>query len=209
MPRQAKQLRKPYTGKLNKPIVIPDEPVKPTLLTGDGLSLEEKERKYQEDLEAYRIKYAAFINSEIDKKMDELKKHHGLDGHPDDWYQLALNLAMDHVPGFTVVTKSERGRKTKWTPAAYAKLFLDVVEETGGKLNNRMIEAACISLREKEPWHSFLTGKHYEEPDAKTLQNRFSKALNTPLVKMILALPENQLIRAKEFVDYIFKESLP
>lgn len=196
-------------GELNKPIVIPDEPAKPAILTGEDISLEEKERAYQKALNEYHKQTSIFIAAEMAKKITLLKKHHHL---PDDQgaaEQLALNLAIDHVPGFTVVTESKRGRKTKWTPAAYAKLFLDVVEETGGNLNNRMIEAACLSLKEKEPWHSFLTGKHYEEPDAKTLQNRFTEAQNTPLVKMILSLSEDKKDLAYEFVDHLFKDTFP
>lgn len=209
MPKQAKQLRKPYKGLLNKPIVISAPSKQPSILTGDSASLEDKERLYQAAIQAQQIQKTNLIGEVLHKKMNLLKQHYGLVDENDVWYQVALNLAVDHVPGFTVIIENERGRKTVWTPAMHAKLYLDVLDATNGILNARLIEAACISLIEKEPWSSFVKGKSYSKPDAKTLQNQFSIARKTPLAMMIQALPKDQKNLAYEFVDHLSKNSFP
>lgn len=209
MARQSKQLRAPYRGALNTPIKIPtSSPVKPKILGGVGTK-EEQETQYQKDLQTHEGDKAAFITGEMVKKMELLKDRFDLHDHDGDiWYQVALNLAIDHVPGFAVKEKGVGGRKEKWNFILYAKLYFDVLKAVKGDFQETMIQTACYDLIEQEPWCSIIIGKRQMPPTAKTLQTRFSEAKKSPLVVAFAHLPDDPKAKQAfyEHVEEMFEE---
>lgn len=210
MPRKSKQLGKPYTGELKTPIKIPSPPVKRTILGGAATD-EEREIEYQKEVAEYNKKNMAFISCEAIKKLQLLKTHYDIDGDDRDaWYQVATDLAMNHVPGFAVEVEGSVGRKTKWNFILHAKLYFDVLKHTGESFDKSLIETACYKLIEQEPWCSMLIGKGYMPPSAKVLQNHFAQARKSPLVSMYEFLPDDANTKAafRKNVEDVFDEFL-
>ncbi len=208
MPKQSKQLRKPYNGALNTPIKAPSPPEKPTILGGSSAS-EDREIVYQKKLAEYDAENAAFIAAEIVRKMELFKDRFDLHDHDGDvWYQVALNLAIDHVPGFVVRENGNSGRKVKWNFILYAKLYFDVLTAVKGDFQETMIETACSRLIKQEPWCSLLVGKGGMPPSVKTLQSRFSESKKSPLVLGFEILPNDSDVKQAfyENVEDMFKE---
>lgn len=177
MPRKSEQLEKPYKGKLNKPIIISD--IQP-----------KTDKIFEADTSKVLGQFYAdnsFVIKELTERMKLLLKHYEIESNDENrWYELALNLAKNHVPGFRVEGKS--GKKTGWTPQAYAKLYFDVQRERlfAKNLNVATIGWACNRLIKKSPWKNFKINKNDKTLTAKTLQNKYSEAQSSVLITAFL-----------------------
>jgi len=203
MPRKPSQLGKLYKGDLNKAIKVPPPPHPPTILS-EKPDYESSHAKHKKEVDE-------IISREVSRKMPVLLDHYELDANDADvWYKLALKLAINHVPGFDLYGKRQSGRKSTWNFISHAKLYFDVLRETKGQLEKENIQAACYHLLKKEPWTWFLQEKGFKKPSAKTLQNQFSAARRSPLVKMFEALPNDHKAKQAfyDHVESVFEESL-
>jgi len=206
MPKKSKQLREKYKGDLKKPIKLPPVPVKPTIL-GEEKNEREKNKIFQSKIEAYEQNNSSHILSEAQRKMHLLVEKYGLDKSKENvWFEVALNLAIDHVPGFVVEKKGQRGRKPKWNYIHQFRLYFDVLKLTKGDLQNNYILTACHDLSKQEPWKSFINSKRETADPAKTLQNQFAEARKSPLVRMFESLPDDPELK-QEIYEKIIEDS--
>jgi hypothetical protein len=74
---------------------------------------------------------------------------------PDAWAQLAINLALDHVPGMNVrPAPKKRGRTRSWGDGLNVKL-LRAVEDRRGKNERMTIAKAIQDLRKDDGWSEY------------------------------------------------------
>jgi hypothetical protein len=113
-----------YSGILAKPIDLSEAP-------------------YGPDLEA-------FVRGEILKKIPALLDHYGIDDAlplENKWCQVAIKLALAHVPGFQIKMSKQRGAKRKWTLDECRAL----INAIGAEKTNKGLKVA-ISKAMKPQW---------------------------------------------------------
>jgi hypothetical protein len=131
-----KNNRKAYSGVLAKPMVIPDESATPvaSVLSMRPLSptvVASNESNASGD-------FLAFI-----ERIEALFDHYGVKDW--DWVTLCLEMATQHVPGFSYQRPS--GRPEKWLPLRRALLVAMVERERAGKSGRAAsVSAACGAL---------------------------------------------------------------
>lgn len=83
--------------------------------------------------------------------------------NPDCWLQLAVKLALEHVPGFQVERKV--GAKPKWTIFNRRELreTIDCEKSKAGNIAGKGIAWACGILAKQEPWKSLVKGQDRAE----------------------------------------------
>lgn len=89
-----------------------------------------------------------------------------------DWRELALYLAVAHVPGMGF-EKAKRGPATVWNDMTRAELRLDIeayVQTHGGSTSH-----ACSVLAGKEPWKTKLRGGR---SPGQALRRQYNLAIN-------------------------------
>lgn len=150
-----------YSGTLNEPMVS---------LGLRGQTLKEK--------------LAKLINEE---KIPALFEHYQV--APDDptgWYQLAVKLALTHVPGFLIITTPKRrGRKRTWQAGLGDDLIRDVeaVKRDMGLKTTREAIAALKRASDKG-WTTYtrqsLETRHREAVKRNLKRLQLARALMTP-----------------------------
>lgn len=217
MPRKPKYLDKPYKGDLKKPIKVAREPATPQILI-NSMTIAEGVDDYRHRLASHAEDVAREIVSEQMRKMYLLPAHFDIDeSNPDPWFEVALNLARAHVPGFKPAEEGVFGRKIKWDIFAYAKLYFDVQRQQERlQTTNPSISDACANLIKSEPWLSVLEPHKQHNSAAtatpKTLQTRYSEAEKSPLVLAYQRMVQTNLIPEElkadyiVWIDHIFKE---
>lgn len=195
----SRKKRPEYKGILVRPIVLrippPPKPPGSTLLPATP----EQKRKWKAEVDQANRKgleeAMARYKAETNRRFTALLKHYGLlpsNEDPDDpnavarmMYQLALGLAMDHVPGFAfkMVEAKPRGAP-KLSPLLVAALWWDV-EKLRREDRKLTIEAACKKLaqRPRRP-HTPHGWQHYS---AQRLRRLYPKSRSDPPVKLFKA----------------------
>ncbi len=177
MPRKPKQLEKEYKGGLKKPIHRDEPPIPPGKVI-KLLSPEiDHDAKYKEESAIFIAKSFLSLATQNIEKLGLLLEHYNIDPNdPDRWFWLSVNLAKNHVPGFKIKTKEEKGgRPQEWDIVKYARLFLEVTILMAEKKNvsGCNISRACNALLKEPEWESY---------SRKTLQSRYAEAKTTPFV---------------------------
>ena len=126
------------------------------------------------------------VGQETARKVGLLLYHYGIrPSSPDVWMQLALRLAMAHVPGLRSDHQRARGRPVTYQAEHDIQLFLDIRQareelRLAGKPAG--VTAACRVLAERDLSTSGkLVGRRPEvrntaiDSGAKTLRNRYAK----------------------------------
>ena len=85
------------------------------------------------------------------------------------WRDLALSLAVRHVPGLRSAKPS--GPSKKWGEWQLVRLHLDVILQTREHHDN--ISRACYFLAGREPWESFVRPEATQESRGRTLRRKF------------------------------------
>jgi hypothetical protein len=175
----SKKTGKKYPGALNTPIKVAKPPRYGAVayLTPGG------KEKHEALLAEYNQLNSKFIALEQIRKLPDLFRHYGVDP-TDDWAELQLiqRLAYDHVPGFKVEYKGERGRGKTWDWITLAKLYYAVNDliATHGTRNAASVKytqaTACRTLIKKEPWKSLVREKADGKNKAKVLENKYIEA---------------------------------
>lgn len=166
-----------WKGELAQPIKLSPPPNPPTLLTRNP----ESEAKYKQE-------YAKWLNDQKYKFMGEhaiklakLCEHYGLDikeKEKDVWFELALALAKDHVPGFRVEQAKQSGRPKERDESFLARLYFDFEqarEERKSKGLPAKITDICSAL---------ARDANYQDISKKTIGNLYQQAKASPLVKL-------------------------
>ena len=170
------ELAKPIRRKVNRPrgLAVTDDETA-------ARANEEMEGLYQQ---ATKEKYLT--------KLHLLMEHYGI-ADKNDFRSLALELAIDHVPGFRidptplrlekisddglalVVQDNNRGRRLEWTPARLGRL-LDAVEDTKKKFKLSADREALSVLAGRPEWS--LPANHKGDPEQwlETLESRLQDA---------------------------------
>jgi len=109
------------------------------------------------------------------QRMVSLAESMDLGGSQIDWYQVALNLAKDHVP--ELKENKLRGPKVKW--GMYEKMIL-AGEIYRLKIDGFTIEKACEELAKRDVWKNFLDHKEntYDSDAKAALLKQYSE--NSP-----------------------------
>jgi hypothetical protein len=156
-----------WKGELAKPIRIGSIPIETTEPTDHYLQ--------------------AAIESEFAEKLNLLMDHYEITDK-DDFFSLALALAIDHVPGFRVVPDTplklehgnwgavilaNRGRRRAWTPERLNAL-IEAVEHTKKKLSISKDREALEILAQRGEWARPVNRSPQEW--RKTLQNQLARA---------------------------------
>lgn len=173
--------RKLPKGPLTAPLRPPDQPPDyPTaLLTGtDPLAVEEWKDKYEE----WRTNAGIEMGLAAIEKLGALLDHYGIQRDAEErWFNLALKLALDYVPGFQVERKPvPKGRRLKWTEMRLAALHCAVMTENLRRRDVGLAESdidACRRLAKTDAWRGW--------GEAKTLCNKLGEARTSLLVQMI------------------------
>jgi|EndMetStandDraft_8_1072994.scaffolds.fasta_scaffold510064_1 hypothetical protein len=146
----ARKRRAPYAGALAQPIYV------------DAVSGEP----------------ADWIKAQVTEKIALLFTHYRIDPSENCWWQLAVNLAFEHVRGLQVSFRPKRGRKPTWKTGLGDEL-VRAVEDVKSRTGKRT-EDAITQLKE-EPggiWGRYtvenLRTRHRE---AKRHQEQFRKAV--------------------------------
>lgn len=134
--RGRKKIAERYEGELATPIRLHHEEW-PVLPLSDPTVATPQERlaELQQQRERFRSLTLArskpFIQQERDRKLILLAERFGMDPeHPDTWKAIAMELAIAHVPGFSVDLAEVRtvvGRPMVWSPHLYMNLYTSVM----------------------------------------------------------------------------------
>ncbi len=189
MPRKSKQLEKEYSGHLKQPIILPSD------LPTTGRFFESNTGLLADMYERENIPR---ITAEMHDKFDLLFEHYGISNTSDHrWYLLALKLAINHVPGFQVVTE-KRGRKIKWDPVALAHLYFEVEDRLQtSEYKNPTVQWACSELSRTPTWKAFFGPRGDTDQNAKTLQNNYILAKTSLLVEGYLKMKSDEILSAE------------
>lgn len=207
-PRKSKQLRQHYIGQLNKPITLPPEPQIPQLLF-DSDSINNLKKAYAEDFREYRLEVSGVLVSQYTQKLLLLLGRFSLKpSEINSWAELVANLAIDHIPGFNL--KTFKQPSVIWTPVTYAKLYFDICTAMAATSENaRTIKLACKQVIKTEPWNGISeiekSGSTFDIT-AKTLQNRYSHAKTSPLIKGYLRMKKQNVLGEaldKIYIDHV------
>lgn len=87
-------------------------------------------------------------------KLGLLAAEYGIPAGPDQYYELALELARQLYP-----EPKKRGRKSKWTPTTKTALIADIERRVDPNDLTHGIDWACNQICKKEPWLSFIDEK--------------------------------------------------
>jgi hypothetical protein len=131
----------------------------------------------------------ALTNKDLEK-LALLMEHYKI-ADKTDYLSLALELAMDHVPGFRIGRASEllrlkygdhgavlgnkRGRQREWTPERSDRL-VDAVEETKKRYRYRTDREALENLARHKEWSRPAKNRGGFEGWIKTLTNQLREA---------------------------------
>ena len=178
MPRKPKQLTKDYKGELKSPITSETFPPYDLLCSTVDEEQHQKLKEKYMALESGRIMVAHI------RKLFMLLDHYEVDQKSENkWYELALQLALNHVPGFRLEIKPV-AKMTKWNPVSYAKLYFDVEGLLSSQRGKALSQtAACNILLKREPWNNFLNKTAHEQSNpAKTLQQAYMRSKSSGFV---------------------------
>jgi hypothetical protein len=139
-----------------------------------------------------------WIEQEVIEKLQLLMEHYRI-ADKNDYFSLALALAMDHVPGFQVkqaalklkygnwgaVIHANRGRRITWPPDRVSRLA-EAVEKAKKtqKLSTNREALRWVVTRNKE-WSRPANHRGDLEQWLKTLENRLSHAKQFPSIPRI------------------------
>ena len=127
-----------YRGDLNKPVDV-EIPRRPNALFGPKAELSWRE-------EIRRIE--ASIEQERTRRWALLREHLGI--APEcSWEDVALTLAVTHVPGMIFRQRPKVGRTKFWTPAKLRELRHDIDQLIA---KGATVEAACATLNDEKRW---------------------------------------------------------
>jgi hypothetical protein len=163
--------RKPYRGELQEPIdlFLPSAEF--------GKVVDDSNAHVWEESTYKKLVAHAYI-----KKMDFLLTHYGIDRNCDAatlWFQLALRLARDSVPGFRFrYRKKPRGRSKIWDhPRLLSLVFIIDEVKQQHDLNDR---AACRFICNTEPyatdWGRPGASREQRRKWIETLESRLQEA---------------------------------
>ena len=85
------------------------------------------------------------------------------------WRDLALSLAVRHVPGLR--SSKPPGSRRKWGEWQLVRLYLDVVLRT--REHSHSVARACERLAGEDPWKSFIQPQASRKSRGQTLRRKF------------------------------------
>ena len=159
MARQQRRKRKELTGKfarLSRPIVIPPPP---RLSTGTFLHTNNQDKEIRAKYEQWKMRCALIAAGESLKKLDLLFDLYGIErGKQTSWFQLALRLAIDYIPGFSIAKRP--GRHKKWDEWHLFKLNREINRIKKEK-DGRSAQHACRSLSRRQNEYNLTPRRLY------------------------------------------------
>ena len=141
-------------------------------------------------LDAVSGEPADWIKAQLTEKMALLLTHYRIDPSENCWWQLAVCLAFEHVPGLRLSFRPKRGRHPTWK-AGLGDKIVRAVEDVKSRTGKRT-EDAIAKLKE-EPggmWGRYTVqnlGTRYRE--AKRHQEQFRKAVEAARERVALGQP--------------------
>ncbi len=115
-------------------------------------------------------------------KLKLLCEHYDLNSDRSQYSDLAIALAIDHVPGFNYKKKS--GAKTKWTMWSRACLVVEIERLRNSKNQSHSIMWAITQLSKSSLWKSLVKSK--KTPNH-ALRQQYYKAKEHFLSKALLS----------------------
>ena len=194
MAMTAKKTSRKYNGKytpLSKPIVIPTPALEPISL----IASESGKKQYAITKSAYAKENANLAMAESFKKFELLFDFYNLDIKKDGWPILALRLAQEFIPGFTIQRKKKPGAPTVWNEEKQLELYWevnDLLEKKQKSNPSYKVSDACALLSKQR------------NVSAKTLQNQYSKVKNSSLLKFIQSFLGNINSSNRQEIKKIF-----
>ena len=181
-----------YKGVLARPIVLAPAP------TFWGAVVPKRLTAFQEQQLRHERANRAKLKQQFSKKLNLLFDHFGIEDKGDT-RSLALALAREHVPGFTIQTnepKPKRGRKLKWDLDRLEKL-LETVESL--KQQHNYTDRQALIFIVSSPQYSEIWGRSLNDRESKrklveTLESQLQNAKRFRKVhKERLALAQRDL----------------
>jgi hypothetical protein len=158
---------KSYAGILDEPLPRVDEQVKEYFQSASG-----------EDMDVAAMQAIEAFYREYGERIRALYGHYEI--KPLNWRGLALALAKEHVPGFSVRKSSagspRRGAPLKWTHQLEVQLLGEVAKLL---LMGKNVDEACRELIRREPWRSLVgVSRRKTESVARweTLKRQYNRA---------------------------------
>jgi len=188
---QKKKKKNKFTGKyskLSEPIVIPNPPSLPTLLTSG------KNEKNKQSAEKWEKACTLIGTTLAIKKLGLLFDWYGIDKKNEDrWFNLAFRLAIDYIPGFS--TAKPPGRHNEWDDFRLLKLNWEVkkVQKEKGQYS---AQDACRLLAKRPNEYS---------QTQRTLYNRFIESNKSDFQKFLDNISENTNLSPSK-IDTLVKE---
>lgn len=153
-------------------------------------------------MKAYRARETERIQHELELRMSALAGHYGIEETGNHYKELALALAMDHVPGFSL--EKERGAPEKWSELLQAALVVEMHALIQGTKKSQ--RQAARQLSKRLPWSRLVAGS--EAPDD-LLLNAYKKGKkDLTLVEIMSAIRSGSAPGAHKvsYVDLLEKQ---
>jgi hypothetical protein len=170
-----------FEGQLAEPITYPPRPLADLDILPEGV-------KTAEEAEArWRKEWSDQIFAQRTEKLLDLLKCYGLPIDPPDWFSLAVMLAEDFVPGFTV---KDPNKRAKGAPKKTSSNLLGAVDDILQRKPELSVAAACRALTKKKgPWH---------RENAGSLASRYGEKKKERLrwAELVLAIDKHGLLEA-------------
>jgi hypothetical protein len=148
---------------------------------------------------AWRSEANTTISSQTLAKLELLLQHYEIPkGNPDCWFYLAINLAHQFLPGFSIAKKAGCGRPKIWNDELLTRLYLVVEERKALARDGKKpvsLKKISFELSKVEPWKSI------PKCTDRTLYDRYEAAQKMPIVKALDKL--NSMPAFNEFTALI------
>jgi hypothetical protein len=130
-----------------------------------------------------------WIKAQLTEKMALLFTHYRIDLNENCWAQLAVSLALEHVPGLQIASRPKPGRKPTWKTGLGDEL-VRAVEDVKSRTGKRTEDAIAKLKEEPGGWGRYTVenlGTRYRE--AKRRGERFRKAVERARDRVALGQP--------------------